>query len=128
VLTVGIYEGTTEASQLLNTVRQRVTNGAIVIDTTIATTTPARTPTFVEIDPEIRLIDRDRFNNRLMLSADVSTPGHHSWCCCSSRAFAIFADVARSARRDAKRREEQQDDGNGNRADVRGRGEPSRLL
>ncbi len=74
--------------------------------------------------------------------------GHHSRCCCSSRAFAIFADFARTAvlaaamersesqlvhaklaehakkreetRRNAKKREEQQTDGNGNRADGRG--------
>ena len=83
-------------------------------------------------DPEVRL--------------HLNTWGHHSWCCCSSRAFAIFADFARTAVRaaaseqsesqlvrakhakHAKRREEQRNDGNGNRADGRGRGEPSMLL
>ncbi|WP_411280927.1 hypothetical protein [Gemmatimonas sp.] len=71
LVTVGIYGGTTEAPQLLNTVRQRVTNGAIVVDLSIASTTPVQTPTFVEIDPEIRLINRERSNHRVRLSAPV---------------------------------------------------------
>ncbi len=67
LVTVGIYGGTTDEPRLLHTVRRRVADGAIAVDTTVVRATPDRTPTFVEIDPGIRLIDRDRSNNRLPL-------------------------------------------------------------
>ena len=62
LVTVAIYGGTPDKRQLLFKRRQRVTDDLIVLDTTVA-----GTPVFVEIDPEIRLIDRDRSNNRAML-------------------------------------------------------------
>ncbi|WP_309672519.1 M1 family aminopeptidase, partial [Gemmatimonas sp.] len=62
-VTVGIYGGPPDKPQLLLRRRQRVTNGEIVLDATVV-----GIPVFVEIDPEIRLIDRDRTNNRIRLS------------------------------------------------------------
>ncbi len=61
-VTVGIYGGTPERRQLLARVRRRVLNGSVGVDTTVS-----GRATLVEVDPDIRLIDRDRSNNRLVL-------------------------------------------------------------
>lgn len=70
LVTVAIYGGTPDAPQLLLKRRQRVVNGGVVLKATVT-----GTPAFVEIDPEVRLIDRDRTNNRIKLSLVADGPG-----------------------------------------------------
>ncbi len=69
LVTVAIYGGTPDAPQLLLKRRQRVANGAIVLQATVT-----GTPSFVEIDPDVRLIDRDRTNNRIRLRLAAVDP------------------------------------------------------
>lgn len=70
LVTVAIFGGTAEAPQLLFKRRQRVANGEVILDMTVT-----GTPAFVEIDPDVRLIDRDRTNNRARLSSVADAPG-----------------------------------------------------
>lgn len=62
VVTVGVYGGQAERPTLLARLRSRVVQGMARVDTTITGAV-----TYAEIDPEIRLIDRDRSNNRVVL-------------------------------------------------------------
>jgi ABC-2 type transport system permease protein len=62
LVTVGVYGGPSERPALLARVPSRVVQGVARMDTTVTGAV-----TFVEIDPEIRMIDRDRSNNRVML-------------------------------------------------------------
>jgi hypothetical protein len=62
VVTVGVYGGDAARPTLLARVRSRVVQGMARVDTTITGAVA-----YAEIDPEIRLIDRDRANNRVVL-------------------------------------------------------------
>ncbi len=62
VVTVGVYGGEAERPTLLARVRSRVVQGMARVDTTLTGAVAD-----AEIDPEIRLIDRDRSNNRVVL-------------------------------------------------------------